>query len=223
MNTPTRGPNIQPTTHRPNTQTSFIKKSAALAALLSVIAAPSCENNENEIAQPPVTDAGSDALPTCKGIECPPGKPTCSNGVCFDTNEDVNFCTVEADCDVGEMCLNTFCAPVACQDVPCNNPAEQQCGIAALTKTTACYNANEDEKNCGAIDIACGQGETCMGGICADTSCSNVACPDKTPNCGEGICFDARTDVKNCGQYGNDCTGTAFPYCEQGKCSDKIN
>lgn len=83
-----------------------------------------------------------------------------------------------------------------------------------------------DEANCGMCGAACGDGLTCCGGACVDTTTNPSACGDCGTTCGAdieccgGTCSDRETDPMNCGSCGNVCgAGRA---CCGGTCIDTL-
>jgi hypothetical protein len=79
-----------------------------------------------------------------------------------------------------------------------------------------CRDLSADEANCGACGHACQNGELCVPGT-GECPLGHCECPGETEPCPEGVeccedgCTDIDTDLHNCGECGNDCTGGDEP------------
>lgn len=110
------------------------------------------------------------------------------NETCFDQDPD------------RPLCINGYCAPSACGALTC----DAQCDFVA--SKPACVDYENDPNNCGGFNLRCDLEEVCFGGVCTDESCASVTCPPEKAQCGEGgQCYDALSDVDNCGFFGNTC------------------
>lgn len=96
---------------------------------------------------------------------------------------------------------------IECDDEPGN----ELCG-------DDCVDINTDEENCGYCDYACGDGWTCVEGVCQPEPCTtpdcNQGCTAGYANC-DGECVSLATDSRHC--------GACFKPCDAGQaCSGSV-
>lgn len=143
------------------------------------------------------------------------------------TNDNVNgvgpcknWCVQPDKICVGPDERNQTCAD-KCEDNFC--PAPYTCCYGG------CVNLQTDDNNCGSCWNACGDGVSCINGLCVD-ACNNM-CVDGQLCC-NGVCTDVMTNTFNCGSCGNACnvsgseptaSGCTNGYCTCGgsaECTD---
>lgn len=112
----------------------------------------------------------------------------------------------------------TACSPSPSTGMPgCMCGLEGQC---AFDETCAegptgffCVNVRTDPMHCGEIGHACGQGETCNGGVC---QCGGSDPCGEGQSCCGGACIPTDADDSNCGGCGVTCG--ADETCRSGMC-----
>lgn len=82
------------------------------------------------------------------------------------------------------------------------------CSGSLLACGSVCIDPTTDNKNCGACNKQCGQGQSCSAGACA--------CMGGLSACSSS-CVNFMTDGNNCGACGTVCASPAV--CSQGKCT----
>ncbi len=122
-------------------------------------------------------------------------------------------CAADNDCDDGDPCngeetcnANNRCVAGTAPD--CDD------GDACTTDTCDAGAAS----GCVNTDVACANGETCIGGVCVDTCVSAADCDDSDP-CTDDACVDAvcNNTAKDCDD-GLFCTGTETCNADTGAC-----
>lgn len=78
-----------------------------------------------------------------------------------------------------------------------------------------CINTMTDPRNCGALGMACAEGETCTGGVCG--CAGGPSCATGQACCPGAGCIDVTSDAANCGACGMVC-GENAPTCQAGVC-----
>lgn len=118
---------------------------------------------------------------------CLDGLAHCSGG-CFDLNNDHYHCgSCDVQCSQVESCVAGVCFEAG---VGTNDGCP---GGTIHCPGAVCVDLLSDPENCGACSMACGQGQTCWGGVC--TKVDN--CAGGLTNCG-GVCVDILSDPLNC-------------------------
>ena len=184
----------------------------------------------------PDISVGMDASTACDPA-CPSGF-TCCGVACVDTSQSLNNCGgCGIACTSDQRCTNGICTTVqtdcvpACDDArssTCDttaNPPSCKCGqnaqcppgqVCARGAVLRCVDLNTDTDNCGDLGNVCGEGETCLSGMCSCGSPGN-RCGAGEACCG-GTCSDTTSDPMNCGGCGMAC-GEEGLSCENSMCS----
>lgn len=89
-----------------------------------------------------------------------------------------------------------------------------KCSSGAQECAGTCVNVQTDSAHCGACGKACGAGETCVAGACANADAGTTCSPGRKL-CGSA-CVDVESDRENCGECAKICPGTDI--CKAGKC-----
>ncbi len=127
-----------------------------------------------------------------------------------------NGCGLACDPDRASRCGTQLgmSGPPQCL---CGNNLQCPMGQACVTNDTGtfiCADLNFDPMNCGAVGNRCGEGESCISGVCQCGS-TGASCAPGQACCG-GSCIDTQTDSMNCGACGNACG--AGSTCSGGMC-----
>ena len=153
------------------------------------------------------TDAHCGANEVCTAHECVPNvsgcasdtdcgdKQICEGGTCKDVS-----CTTDAHCSGGQICDE---ATHQCIDVTCSAPTPDNC-------SNVCVDLKTDVQHCGTCNTICGEGLSCLDGVCG---CSDVS----ASLCG-GVCVDVMTDINHCGACAHACSDSDKS-CRGGICS----
>jgi hypothetical protein len=157
------------------------------------------------------------AAGTC-GSSCGQGEKLCSGDAgsyCANTNSDGANC---GDC--GVVCgQGQVCQAGKCQ----NGCAAPDGGVETLCTPEGgapyCADTNSDNANCGGCGVACGQGQVCQNGQCANGCVGPDGGPETlcTPDGGSPYCANTGTDGSNCGGCGIVCGQGQV--CSNGTCS----
>jgi Cys-rich repeat protein len=156
--------------------------------------------------------------------QCSGKTPRCDvvSGVCFECNP------MKDNCPAGQYCGGVSgaykCAPGCKADGECSPD-----GGTKLCCSHACTDSGSDANNCGACGNKCPTGQSCCGGICADTQMGNTnncgACGQVCnlqnvvgPNCKLGVC-----DYDHCADNFGDCDGKRSNGCETNITTDPKN
>lgn len=168
------------------------------------------------------TDGGT-MMSTCTP-ECAASQ-RCCGGACVDRQapagttdgrthpsfENCNGCGISCDPERASVCGPSGCMCGATGQCPTG----QICGVNPAG-VVSCVSTEFDRNNCGGVGIVCGEGESCVNGMCG--------CGTSGPRCGEGqaccggSCVDVSSDAMNCGTCGTVCGGNA-PDCDSGSCT----
>ncbi|MBX3247055.1 MAG: hypothetical protein KF901_07735 [Myxococcales bacterium] len=125
--------------------------------------------------------------------------------------QNCNGCGVSCDPDRASVCGATGCMCGATAQCPTG----QICGVNPAG-VVSCVSTEFDRNNCGGVGIVCGEGESCVSGVCA-CGTTGMRCAAGQACCG-GACVDVATDGMNCGACGNVC-GSNAPNCNAGSCT----
>jgi len=137
-------------------------------------------------------------------------------------------CTVDADCDDGQACINEVCEDVECVDATdCDDNVVCTDDVCDATAHTC---SNTVDPDCCTVAADCDDGEACTADACeADNTCSNTVDPDccevaadcddsnecTDEACTAGACVITNNDANLCDD-GVDCTDSA---CVAGVCT----
>jgi hypothetical protein len=170
------------------------KRSSGLVALVAaasfgVLMSAGCSGNAVPNTQ---QDGGLDANSLC--AHC--GTQACCNGICTDTNTDINNCG---------QCSNA-CLPGPAPDCVmgmcgCSGNSGSACAASDTCCSNGCKNLLTDQFNCGECGKKCSGNQACNNGAC---SCGGATC-NANQICCTNVCVDKNTDNNNCGFCGNVC------------------
>jgi hypothetical protein len=149
----------------------------------------SCGNNMKDADESDIDCGGSSSCDRCVGGQS---------------------CTMDGDCVMGNLCVNSQCASPDC------NNGTQDPGEADVDCGAVCVNKCGEDKMCGG-DADCQAGLTRDNGTCKDASCSNnVKDPSEGDvDCG-GSCATKCMIGQSCNQSADCAMGAA---CDNGTCS----
>ena len=147
-------------------------------------------------------------------LSCGGGTSLCREG-CRDLKTDPTNCgACGTACGAGRACVKGECVS-GCLDglTTCSGPG-------ADGGSLYCANIQTDNSNCGACGKVCGPGLACKSGVCS-TTCGggDTLCPGPTGGDASGVafCSNLKTDRRNCGTCGVECTPGLL--CSNGTCA----
>ena len=173
--------------------------------------------------------------------ECLPDAFTAEHcGSCDNACGDGQFCnagTCDTTCPVeGQIVCDHTCLDVTNDNVhcgscenACENNAYCQAGSCVTTCDVEgqiicnheCTDSQTDTQNCGSCGNACVNTQECREGQCVcpenDPYC-DVVCENNMTLCGDGQCYNFKTDVTHCGSCDNACAEGWL--CLDGQCLD---
>lgn len=177
-----------------------------------------------------VADAGLDAGPLACAPACAATERCCATSCVnrgvpqgTDGRADPSFlhcngCGLACDVDRASSC-----------SVPGGGPGTERCMCGDVDQCVpgeacvddgggsfACTDLDSDPLHCGMAGNACGEGESCVGGMC-ECGTTGAACGVGQACCGGG-CIDVTSDAANCGGCGIVC-GPHAPDCDASACT----
>ena len=144
------------------------------------------------------------------GLNCSLAEAEC-NGACANLQTDSENCgKCGTLCTPGLVCVKGVCGA----DCP---SGDSVCSIADSGRAGKCVNTKTDNTNCGVCGKVCKFGEICYGGACSGTCGTaqqgQTVC---TPDGGNPICANLKTDNLNCGVCNKACASDLV--CVNGVC-----
>lgn len=131
--------------------------------------------------------------------------------------QNCNGCGLACDMDRSSVCGTPLggSGPPQCL---CGNLNQCAPGQACVPQGSSfiCANLQSDPMNCGSVGNSCGEGESCVAGVCGCGG-TGASCGSGQACCG-GSCVDVTSDATNCGACGNVC-GANAPSCISGSCA----
>jgi hypothetical protein len=189
----------------------------------NAVAGPKCDVASGRCVQcltsPDTCQPGKYCTPQLVCVEGCKAANDCTPPLTCDPTQHQCICQADQDCPLGEICAPSPDAGTAKVCVAGCSPT-QGCPMSEACCTSTCANLAFDAKNCGTCAHDCGTppnaSATCAGGSCKLT-CS-LGFQDCNMVYGDGCEVNVKTDSKNCGMCGNDCT-LMGKTCSNGTCT----
>ncbi len=139
---------------------------------------------------------------SCSNRQAPAGMLDGRSDTSF---SNCNGCGLACDTERASVCGQQLggSGPPQCL---CGNFAQCPVGQRCVSNggTFTCADLSSDPNNCGEVGTVCGEGESCVGGVCGCGG-TGAACVDGQACCG-GACVDVTSDAANCGACGTACS-----------------
>lgn len=162
--------------------------------------------------------AGTCALMPTGTVEatCWLGQTACGMTCTNLESDEFNCGACGQACMSGRVCIDGACLMAG---------GEDGCGLGQIRCGGQCVYPETNRDNCGRCGHVCPGWYTCRGSTCTPAYSGDEAiCEDPGLDYCSGECADLRTNERNCGACGNDCTGGS---CIEGTCyyldSDRAN